>query len=69
MVMRDRQSPASPPHLSEQLPQLGSLDPRRLSSVPPPPMVVVHKGWWGDRVTERPAADLVREGDERRKRA
>ena len=34
------------------------LDPLELSPVPPP-MVVVHKGRWSDRVTERPAAELA----------
>ena len=38
-----------------------SLDPRRLSPVPPPAMLVLHKGWWRDSVTERHAADLAQE--------
>lgn len=42
------------------------LDPRRVSRVPPPPMVVVYKGWWKNLPTERQAADLEREDRERR---
>ncbi len=38
-----------------------SLDPRRLSPVPPLPMVEVCKGWWNDRTIRRQAADLERE--------
>lgn len=63
MLMRDDQPPKVSPNPDQ--PPLGTLDPRQLSSVPPPPMVVVHKGWWRDRVTERPAAELAEEGRER----
>lgn len=45
-----------------------SLNPRRLSPVPPPPMRVVYKGWWNDRTTLRQAADLEREDRERQGR-
>jgi len=48
---------------------LSSLDPRRLSPVPPPPMVEVYKGWWNDRTTRRQAADLEREDREQREQA
>jgi hypothetical protein len=47
--------------------QPASLDPRRLSHVPPPPMIVIHKGWWADRTTERQATELAAEDREQRK--
>ncbi len=53
-------------HRTERRP--ASLDPRRLSHVLPPPMIVVHKGWWADRTTERPATELAKEDRERRER-
>jgi hypothetical protein len=48
--------------------QPAALDPRRLSRIAPPPMIVVHKGWWADRMTERPAAELAQEDRDRRER-
>ena len=48
--------------------QPSALDPRRLSRIVPPPMIVVHKGWWADRMTERPAAELAQEDRNRRER-
>lgn len=46
-------------------PQTAAMD-RAISRVPPPPMIVLHKGWWADRRTERSAADLEREDAARR---
>jgi len=49
---------------------LSNLDPRRISPVTPPPVVVVvYKGWWNDHTTFRQAADLEREDREQRQRA
>lgn len=48
---------------------LSNLDPRRISPVTPPPVVVVYKGWWNDHTTLRQAADLEREDREQRQRA
>lgn len=43
---------------------LSPLDPRSISPVPPPPMVVTYKGWWNDHTTLRQVADLEREDGE-----
>ena len=48
---------------------LSNLDPRRISPVTPPPVVVVYKGWWKNHTTLRQAADLEREDREQRQRA
>ncbi len=43
-------------------------NPGRLSDILPPPMIVYHKGWFGDRMTERSVADLTNEDRQRRER-
>ena len=48
-------------------PPMSHLDPRRFSSVTPPPMQVVYKGWWNYKTTYRQAADLEREDWEARR--
>jgi hypothetical protein len=40
-------------------------EPRPVSRVAPPPMLVIHRGWFRTTVTERQAADLAREDQAR----
>ncbi len=64
MAMRDTTEPR--PERESPPARPSPLNPRTFSPVPPPPMVVVRKGWWGDRETERPAEELAREAKARR---
>lgn len=59
--VKDRNEPVS------DGPPMSHLDPRRFSSVTPPPMQVVYKGWWNYKTSLRQAADLEREDWEARR--
>ena len=48
--------------------QTDYLDPLSISPVTPPPVQVVHKGWFRTTTTYRQAADLIREDREREQR-
>ena len=65
----DVEQPAARDRTGQDGETLSNLDPRRLSPVPPPPMRVVYKGWWNDRITMRQAADLEREDREQHRRS
>jgi hypothetical protein len=38
-----------------------TLDPKKLTSVPQPPMIVIHRGWWSHKITKRSVDELIEE--------
>jgi hypothetical protein len=67
---QDRMTEAKlPREQSPEAPRLATMNPRLLSNIPPPPMIVIHEGCISDRTTERPAAELAEEDRERQKHA